>query len=451
MDKDRIRYLLERYGSGMASREEVEEMFGWLQLPGSEEVLKQLIPGLPDEGEGEVPVTEEAWRKIWLGIRTGSGLSELTGEADRSVVEMAPGGVGMRRKYRLWTAAAAVLLILAGSVYWTLSGIHAHTRRVMPVSLTYRNDIAPGGNRAILTLANGNTILLDSAHDGALARQGNTSIMKTGAGVLAYNSGGLTGGEGLAGGEGIAEAGSAANKGGVGNGAVRGGEMMYNSIATPAGGQYRIVLPDGSKVWLNAASSLRFPTAFSGKERRVELQGEAYFEIADNAAMPFRVSIPAGKGVSKTNSGTGGSKADILVLGTHFNVMAYDNEEAIHTTLLEGAVKVMAQEKAVRLEPGHQASIDNLTHDMNVSAANTEQVIAWKEGIFRFRETGIHELMRQVERWYSVEVVFQTDGKDQDYTGVVSREQPVSALLKTLELTGTVHFRIEGRKIIVLP
>lgn len=204
-----------------------------------------------------------------------------------------------------------------------------------------------------------------------------------------------------------------------------------------------IVLPDGSKVWLNAASSLRFPTAFGGKERSVELKGEAYFDIAKNAGSPFHVRVAGGGG--------GGHEMDVQVLGTGFNIMAYDNEQHISTTLVEGKVKVMQDGVVKGLEPGRQVIIDNQTHVMSEAEANVEQTVAWKNGLFRFHETSIRDLMRQVERWYNVEVVFKTDGSDQDFTGVVPRNQQLSALLHTLELTGTIHFQIEGKKVIVLP
>jgi ferric-dicitrate binding protein FerR (iron transport regulator) len=286
----------------------------------------------------------------------------------------------------------------------------------------YRTDIAPGGNKAMLTLANGSTIVLDSAQDGTLAQQGTTKIIKLDGGALAYRA-------------------ATDSKGQATDQAI--GQTGYNTIATPRGGQYRIILPDGSKVWLNAASSLRFPAAFTGGERTVELKGEAYFEIAKNAEKPFHVRVPAG--------GTGGEDMDVEVLGTSFNVMAYANEEKIHTTLLEGKVKVKQGVLAENLSPGRQATVDQTTHAMEVTEGNIDQAVAWKDGLFRFKETDIRELMRQVERWYDVEVVYRTTRGDQDFTGVVSRDKNVSTLLQMLELTGTVHFRIEGKKIIVLP
>ena len=408
MGKDRIIYLLKQYANDKASREEVEEMFEWMRLAGSEEALKSMIAEEWLEEENTVP-GEGDWEKVWAVVRAGT----IAGRRRSRLFSIARVGV----------AAALVLMLGGGAVYWIAGKKRVGVQVAGPVVKSrYKNDIAPGGNKALLTLANGSTIVLDSAHDGTLAQQGTTKIIKLDGGALAYRAG-------------------TDSKGQTTDQTI--GQTGYNTIATPRGGQYRIILPDGSKVWLNAASSLRFPAAFTGSERTVELTGEAYFEIAKNAEKPFHVRVPSG--------GTDGKDMDVEVLGTSFNVMAYANEEKIHTTLLEGKVKVKRGTLAENLSPGRQAIVDQNTRGMEVADANIEQVVAWKDGLFRFRETDIRELMRQVERWYDVDVVYRTDRGDQDFTGVVSRSKNVSALLQMLELTGTVHFKIEGKRIIVLP
>jgi ferric-dicitrate binding protein FerR (iron transport regulator) len=392
MGHERIHYLLKRHADNNASAEEVEEMLALLRTAGSEEALKELVTEIWNEEE-ETSLSDKDWSRMWHAIH---------GE-----METVPRPV---HSLSVWARVAAVLLLVvgAGAAYWKLAG--REKKAAAPVAVReHKKDIEPGGNRAMLTLANGSTILLDNAHDGMLAKQGGTNVLKLDAGSLAYNTG-----------------------------AKEKGEMLYNMIATPNGGQYQVILPDGSKVWLNAASSLRFPTRFEGKERSVELTGEAYFEVAKNNSMPFRVKLP-------------GNGMDVQVLGTEFDVMAYANELSSNTTLVSGKVNVVSKGAVRALEPGTQAILDNQTKAMRVADANVEQVVAWKNGLFRFRETGIRELMRQVERWYNVQVVYETEGKDQDFTGVVSRNQPVSALLQMLELTGTVHFRIEDKRIIVLP
>jgi ferric-dicitrate binding protein FerR (iron transport regulator) len=232
------------------------------------------------------------------------------------------------------------------------------------------------------------------------------------------------------------------------------GEVLYNTITTPAGGQYKLELPDGSKVWLNAGSSLYFPASFTGSKRMVKLTGEAYFEVAkvrsEGKKRPFIVVIPP------SASGIGGGQVEVL--GTHFNVNAYNDESVIKTTLLEGKVKVSSANAALAnnkpqtsnyklLSPGKQALLNSQTHTIKITDANTEQAVAWKNGFFRFKETGIHELMRQVARWYDVDVEYQTNRTDQYYTGVISRSQNISALLQMLELTGTVHFQIDNNPV----
>lgn len=436
MEKDRIRYLLDRYAADQASGKEVEELFVYLRSAGGGEALKSLIAdawkndGTDASRKDETDAISDGqdWDKMW------------------SAIQLAMHPSPRARIFSLGRMRAAAILILcigAGAVFLLLGKSHLKAKEMLAAA-KYRSDIVPGGNKAVLTLADGSTIVLDSAKDGTLAQQGNAKVVKIDAGMLAYN--------------GKMKGGASAMSGG--------GGMMYNTIATPYGGQYEVVLPDGSKVWLNATSSLHFPTSFSGKERVVDLVGEGYFEIAKDPSKPFRVRVAHAAGTGK--------EMNIEVLGTAFNIMAYENEEHNNTTLLNGKVRVELSSPAatgrgtgvamgtgagaatgaataVSLEPGRQAIAYNQTDGLQVADANVDQAIAWKNGLFRFRETGIRELMRQVERWYNVQVIYRTDTKDKDFTGIVSRSQNIPALLHTLELTGTVHFQIEGRKIIVLP
>jgi ferric-dicitrate binding protein FerR (iron transport regulator) len=444
MEKNRIRYLLDLYAADEASGKEVEELFVYLRSAGGGEALKSLIADAWRSGSTDVSRKDEAnaisagqdWDKMW------------------SAIQLAMHPAPRARIFSFGRMRAAAILILcigAGAVYLLVGKSHLKTKAMLAAA-KYRSDIVPGGNKAVLTLADGSTIVLDSAKDGTLAQQGNAKVVKIDAGMLAYN--GKMKGE-----AGAMKGGASAMKGGVSGmkgetpAMKEGGGMMYNTIATPYGGQYQVILPDGSKVWLNAASSLRFPTSFSGRERVVELMGEGYFEIAKDPSKPFRVHVVHAAGAGK--------EMNIEVLGTAFNIMAYENEEHSNTTLLNGKVRVELSSAAgttatnaaavVSLEPGRQAIAYNQTDGLQVADANVDQVIAWKNGLFRFRETGIRELMRQVERWYNVEVISRTDTKDKDFTGIVSRSQNIQALLHTLELTGTVHFQIDGRKIIVLP
>ena len=307
-----------------------------------------------------------------------------------------------------WSAAAAIALILiSGGLYLNSLKDNQVATNLKP--LRFKNDILPGNNKAILTLHDGFQINLDDAKNGILVRESNMNIEKVLEGQLEY-------------------------KADDANQTVT--QLKYNTLSTPIGGQYQLILPDGSKVWLNAGSSLRFPTAFVGKERRVELSGEAYFEVSKNKAMPFKVFA---------------NDMEVRVLGTHFNVMAYDNEKSINTTLIEGSVQVLKGTGRVYLKPGEEAILNKTSSNMTVSAADVEQIVAWKNGYFMFNDENIESIMRKVSRWYNVDVTFKGSMKNKDFVGTMLRNRNVSELLRMLELTGAVHFSIEGRRITVMP
>ena len=305
---------------------------------------------------------------------------------------------------RIAAAAAVVGLILFG----TYSIISKKDNKKLAATETknnsYKNEVLPGGDKAILTLADGSTIVLDTMQNGNLAQQGNTTVIKLD-GKLAYNS-----------------ANAGAN------------DIAYNTLTTPRGGQYQVELPDGTRVWLNAASSLRFPTAFVGAERRVEISGEAYFEVAKNKAMPFVVSV----------NGT-----EVHVLGTHFNVMAYSEEGKIATTLFEGSVQVSKAGKKHVIVPGQQA-VWKENGDFNLNGdVDLEEVVSWKNGQFHFNNADIKVIMRQIARWYDVDVEYRDNLSETQLGGIVSRKEDLRQLLSYFEMTGKVKFNLEGRKIIV--
>ena len=309
---------------------------------------------------------------------------------------------------RMWAYAAAVIfLVLAGGggYIWMNRDPAPGAVGKEDMSGHFGNDIAPGGNKAILTLGDGSTIVLDSAHNGSLAQQGNARVVKLDSGRLAYN---------------------------VLHEKPTG--IVYNTLATPRGGQYQLTLPDGSKVWLNAASSLRYPTAFTGKDREVELTGEAYFEVAKNAEKPFKVKV---------------NDLTVDVPGTSFDIMAYTDEPAVRTSLLDGAVRVEQGNTALLLHPGQQAGLVNselrLTGEMD-----PEEVLAWKNGLFKFNGAGIETVMRQISRWYNVDIVYEGEKTTHSFSGVIGRNTNMSNVLKILEFSG-VHFRIERNTVTVLP
>ena len=306
----------------------------------------------------------------------------------------------------LQSAAAAILILLTAGIYYYQNSpepviVKTETPR-------FRNDVAPGNNKAILTLDDGSKIDLDDAKTGILASESNIDIKKTGDGQLEYTAG-----------------------------AQNVKTVKYNILSTPMGGEYQLVLPDGSKVWLNSGSTLRFPTAFIGSERIVELKGEAYFDIAKNPKMPFLV---------RTNNAM-----DIKVLGTQFNVMAYDDEKNINTTLVEGSVEVLKGSEKTNLKPGQEAILNRGSGNIKVAQADLEQAIAWKNGYFIFYNENIESIMRKVSRWYNVDIVYHGNLNNKDFVGTISRNKNVSELLKMLELTGAIHFSIDGRRITVMP
>lgn len=317
-------------------------------------------------------------------------------------------------------AVAAAVIILLGAGYWWFShepvkNEIAKNDNVIKAPVT---DALPGVNRATLTLADGSQIVLDSAGHGVISQQGNTEVVKRNDGGIAYRTG------------------------------KDSHELIYNTITTKRGEQYPLVLPDGTEVWLNAASSLKYPVAFTGKERTVELTGEAYFEVAKKTIhnanggeerMPFTVKI-------LTASGNGG---EVNVLGTHFNINAYPDEKDIKTTLLEGSVKVSRDNAVGLLKPGQQA-ISGKNAIQIVKDADTEEAVAWKNGRFQFGGAPIEAIMRQLSRWYDVDIVYE--GKvTQRFVGEISRNVPASKVFRILEETGRVKFSIENKKIIVSP
>ncbi len=300
-----------------------------------------------------------------------------------------------------WLAAAAVLLfILSGAAYLLL---HKNTAAPdlagLPQQQRFKNDIRPAHNGATLTLADGSIIRLDSAANGTLAMQDKMKVVKRDS-TLSYL------------------------------GQPKTGAVLYNTVATAKGQDYHLQLADGTEVWLDALSSIHFPTSFPGAERVVEITGQAYFEVAKNAHSPFRV---------KTGHQT------VEVLGTHFNINAYS--PIIKTTLLEGLVKVSSGGAAKTLVPGQQAQVEN--NNMTILAnADLEETMAWKNGRFRFVGMKMEDIMAQLSRWYDIDVVYKNKVQE-TFVAKISRDVPVSQVLKLFELTGQVAFTIEGKKVTV--
>jgi len=298
-----------------------------------------------------------------------------------------------------WTAAAGVLIITA-ALYLIYSGRH----NPAPAVAQSNRPISPGANRAYLVLATGQRVVLDDAQKGAVTTQGGTNVVKLDSGVLAYHP------------------------------TTSGGSTMYNTVVTPRGGQYQLILPDGTKVWLNASTSLRFPTAFNTGRREVELTGEAYFEVRHLSGRPFTVRT---------------GRHTIEDIGTAFNINAYDDEPVAKVTLTEGEARVTGQ-RALTLHPGQQARWQAEDPETLATDVDTEDVLAWKNGQISFMNPDFSCVMRQISRWYDVDVRYSGAVPKARFFGIVSRGVYLSTLLEFFE-HNNIHIRLDGRTLIVAP
>jgi transmembrane sensor len=402
---EHVRLLFEKYLRKECSGEEFEEMMTWLVAmdEGEKNKLSAPLIELWDKAmAGKLPSTAEQvdWDRVFKRVlNTGEQTPAITVDLKQ------PTGIGWKR-----VAVAVVILgmIISGSILLlnrkTPKEIVKQEKQVRHLP----EEIHSKGNQAILTLSNGSVIILDSTKNGIITNQGNVKIIKLDSGQLAYSP--------------LSSNGTASS------------EISYNTISTPRAAQYQVVLSDGTKVWLNAASSLRFPTSFSGQDRRVELTGEGYFEVAKNKDKPFHVQV-----------GT----VEVEVLGTHFNIMAYEDEAAIQTTLLEGSVKVSYKSESDLLKPGKQAILNRDDNKLTTGDANVQQVVAWKNGYFYFDKSDVKTIMRQVSRWYDLDIIYESPAPDMKFSGKIERELPLSGIAHLLA-SGQIHFRIEGKNCIML-
>jgi len=374
--------LLEKYLSGNASPEERAKVEQWYA---SFEEKKAAM----GEGDDLNAIREKMYRKI----------------ADE--LNLQEPVIPFYRKLNFRLTAAAILILLIGSYFIFSTQQKTNTISSATAKTLLKNDITPpASNKAILILADGKTIELDSSANGTLAVQGKINIVKQNDGLIAYTG-------------------------------KPGDKISYNTLTVPRGSKpMKLLLADGSEVWLNVASSVTYPTAFVGGERRVEVTGEVYFEVAKNKEMPFIVK--------KLND-----DVEVKVLGTHFNVNTYEDEQDIKITLLEGAVNVSKGNTGALLKPGEQARVSMADKISIMSNEDIEEVMAWKNGRFYFDGADIKTIMRQVEKWYNVDIAYEAT-IPYSFVAKISRNVNVSDLFKILELTDLVHFRIEGNKITVM-
>lgn len=409
-----ISVLFDKLLLNQCSPEEVDRL---MQYISSRKQGQQVVDCIQEELGRTIPSNhpDEATRmkleRILSDILSSETNSELKPRKGR-IIEW------NRIKIAVSIAATLVISVLA---YWQWDRFTSSPK----TTIALQKDVSPGGNKAILTLADGSQIILDDTKDGNVAQQGHTEIMKRDHQVV-YDASNSTS--------------DTENR-----------TPTYNTLTAPRGGEYRLTLPDGTKVWLNAASSIKFPTIFFGTERKVEITGEVYFEVqhlslksskttGSDKSTPFIVAV---------------NGAEVKVLGTHFNVNAYNDESTMKVTLLEGSVQVSSllstntsSRHSSILSPGQQASLDG-KGILNVKEVDATEAVAWKEGFFRFDNADMGTIIRQLSRWYDVDINSESKLADKHVSGYISRKVNISKVLEMLEYTAGIKYKIEGRKIII--
>ena len=379
MNENEILALLKKYQEGTLSNEDKDKVDAWY---------------LHKASNSNLQLNEYELEDSYEYLKTKLPLKQET-----KVIRIWP---------RVAVAASIAVMLGTGIFYFT------KTKEQIPQVAEKPQEIAPGGNRGILTLSNGKQIVLaDISAKDTIAKEGEEDevTIKMGAnGVITY----------------IINPNTVASKADA---------NLFNTLSTPTGGQYNIVLADGTKVYLNAVSSIKYPTQFNGDQRIVELDGEAYFEVAKNKNKPFIVKS---------------GDQDIEVLGTHFNVHAYDNESVVKTTLLEGSVAVNYKNQKAILKPGQQSNVSDKFNKITIKQVDTEAAIAWKNGRFKFDNADLKTIMRQLERWYGIKVEYRGDVSDVRFNGGTFMNKNLSEVLKVLELSN-IKFKVEGKTIIVYP
>ena len=382
MNQRELQSLIEKYLKGNCTPDEIVLLESWY-------LAKSKQDKLPVE-EKELTIYKEL---IWQNIQQNIDVIEKPAS-------------NRKRFFTVISVAASITLTLFIGGYYLI--VRHQKERITKISIKEKQDILPGTNKAMLVLSNGKQISLASVQAGIIAQEGNITVKKQGANILSYKQVSNNNGD---------------------------KPLAYNTISTPNGGQWPIIeLPDGTKVFLDAASSISFPVSFN-KERKVTITGQVYFEVIHDSKKPFRVTV---KGIT------------IEDLGTSFNVNAYDNESGIKTSLIEGSVSVAKRNEKLIIKPGEQAVTSSGSDKILSKQVDIDEIIAWKNGLFQFNHTNIDVVMRQIARWYDVEIIYKEDVSKISFTGSLSRNLKLSKSLQMLSVTG-LHFKIEGKKIIVTP
>lgn len=393
MSEGRIDDLVAKFFQQTCTPAEKRELATWIEQSADDAALQQVLERAWANYEPVANLTAGASSRIMDGILGRQGTAPAT-------TRVRP----MRKAWRYAAAAVAIVALAGGYIVWKS---RPQAPSAPAVAKAVKKDVPPpGGNRATLTMADGQVIPLDSTVNNTVFAGNNVRIVKTDNGLVTYQQ--------LA---------------------TRNAQPSYNTLAVPAGGQFRVILADGTRVWLNAMSSLRYPDMFPEGTRKVELTGEAYFEVSASAAQPFLVKV---------------NDMELTVLGTSFNVTAYPDETFVNTTLLSGKVVVKHNNVSLPLTRGYQAALNRRTGQLTSMQVNAEEAVAWKNGKFLFNATPMKDIMRQLSRWYNIEVVYAGEVNEQFYAEI-PRFANAAEALRILELTGKVHFRLEGRRVTVYP
>jgi ferric-dicitrate binding protein FerR (iron transport regulator) len=387
MTQEAFKELLDGFQADTLSTEQRKTLADLLHSPERRKELENLFDQEPDTSGGVDP---EILQLVYQQVR-------LNMDQPARVRRLLP-----RRNYVV-AAVIAGLLTLTG--FWLLLNKKKEARN-LAIANVYKNDVSPGGNHAVLTLANGARILLDSAGNGNLVKQGSAQVVKVVPGKLTYRPG-------------------------VGGTNV----TVYNTVTTPAGGEYEITLGDGTKVWLNALSSLKFPTTFDGPDRTVDLTGEAYFDVAKNIGKPFHVRV---------------NGIEVDVLGTEFDVNSYADETSIKTSLVQGSVRLQRGGTTMVLKSGEQGQTTGADGLALVKDADLDAAVAWKKGYFSFEDANVQTVMRELSRWYGIEIRYEVNPAAGSFGGEMGRDLKLTQVLDGLSKSG-VHFRLEQKVLTVLP
>jgi transmembrane sensor len=381
----RLQYLLQQYANNNCTQQELLELMESINKNGDNQDLRQGLEGVWGQVSPKDFVPKIDKEQIFEQIVASGKVHKL-----------------QSRKQQLfrWFSAAVVLVALGFAFYQI-----KNNSKPLPAVASVQKNIGPGKDKAVLTLANGKTIVLGDKDGKVLIDKGNEFIVRVGHGRMAYKN----------------------------ESNDRPDANAYHTLTTPKGGQYQIELPDGTHVWLNASSSLRFPEKFQGNSRKVFLQGEGYFEVAKNKKMPFSVAV---------------NNTEVKVLGTHFNIMGYNDEGTTNTTLLEGSVQIHEGALTRLLKPGQQAKVNN---GIQISEVDPLTAVAWKEGNFNFGHEKIQVIMRKLSRWYNLDIKYEGKITSEGFVGNVPRSKNLSEVLDVLTSTGLVHFKVEERSVTVMP